>query len=161
MGKTSISLIVLQLSILFVCFALGVVHLIHLQFVLPIPSVVNGTIMNETQVNIHLDDIFTSKESLNTLLWVFIIATIFTIAGFLLVATGAGSILPGFQWMSQNLDQVIFAIVVIVELAINLAMIQVYYALWDLSPLLAILTIGLFLIISIFIIVDWWRSPVT
>lgn len=151
MGRTSLTLIAMQLGILLFCYALGAIHFINLNFTL-----FQGTAF-EQNISWSLDNLFASKENLEIFVRTVLIVMIVGIGGLLLLS----AIRPGLISFSSNIDQIIFAGIVILEVAINLAMLQVYNALWNVSSLLALFSIGIFIMISFIIIIDWWRNPLT
>lgn len=142
MGRTVISLIIMQLTILFFLFALGVIDNVVVKFL------IGGYGINQA-----LDVIFSSGGGLNIIIQ--IIAAIFLVIGLAFIAI---SIIPGVV-APQLVEQAIFIPVIVIEIAINLAMFQVYYAIWTYSHLFAIFTMGIFMLVSCFVILDYWRNP--
>jgi hypothetical protein len=143
MGRTMIVCVSIMLFTFLTCYALGVADNFIINF-----------IMSGGSAILNLDSIFGSGGL--TVILGFLGAIIVAIA----ILYGTVGLIIG-TFTKQNYDQIMFAPFIAFLVGLNLCMIQVYNAAFQVSKLMALFTIGMFLVLSLFAIIDYYRSPLT
>lgn len=133
MGRSSIAMLTIIFCILACCYWLGVINPIPINW---LQEIISGT--GISSFNYQVND------------W---LALIFG-------ALGTVGIIYGFI-THQSMEQIAYWGIGLVMLSILLTLFPVFTALASIHPVFAFFGVGLFILISAFIIIDWTRNPTT
>lgn len=133
MGRTSIAMLTMILCVVGVCYWLGLIDVIPLDW---LQQILSGAGVTSFQYSV--------------IAWM---AAIF-------LALGTTGIIIGFI-THQSIEQLAYWSVGAIMLSLLWTLLPLFQTLGTIHPAFAFFGIGIFIIISVFIIIDWTRNPST